>query len=100
MREYALIILNVSDAVPNIRSLYKLLKSYRDREYLEHCQIFKMERFVKRIMPGCKCTTRIFQGREWGKIVEMGDFNKHFIKNTRKRSPAGKHFCAFSPRYS
>ena len=31
MREYALIILNVSDAVQSIRSLYKLLSSCQDR---------------------------------------------------------------------
>ena len=30
--EYARIILNVSDAVHSIRSLYKLLNSYRDRD--------------------------------------------------------------------
>ena len=28
------------------------------------------------------------------------NFNKDFIKNTRKRGPAGKHFGFFTPRNS
>ena len=63
--EYARI-LNVPIAVHSIVSLYKLLSSYRDREtYSEHCQTFKMERFAKRIMPECRCATRLFSG-QWG----------------------------------
>ena len=40
----------------------------------------------------------IFQDR--GDFVELGHFNKHFVKNTRKKDPAGKKFEDFSPRYS
>ena len=48
-------ILNVSDAVDIIRSLYKLLSSHRDRAFSQHCQTFKMERFGKRLMRNQKC---------------------------------------------
>ena len=46
--EYARI-LNVSDAVNNIRSLYKLLSRgiIEAETYLGHCQAFKTERFAK-----------------------------------------------------
>ena len=34
-------------------------------------------------------------------FVELGHFNKHFIKITGKRRPSRKHFGGFfSPRYS
>ena len=39
-----------------------------------------------------------FQGR--GGFVGLGHFYKHFVKNTRKKGPAGKNLGAFSPRYS
>ena len=32
--------------------------------------------------------------------MELGHFDNHFIKNTRKKGPAGEHLEAFSPRYS
>ena len=37
---------------------------------------------------------------EYAGIVELVHFDKHFVKNTRKRGPAGKHFGVFYPRYS
>ena len=40
----------------------------------------------------------IFQGR--GGFVKLGHFDKHFVKNSRKKGPAGKNFRVFSPRYS
>ena len=47
-------VLNVFDAVCavySLRSLYKSLSSYRDREiYSEHSQTFKMESFAKTLM--------------------------------------------------
>ena len=33
---------------------------------------------------------------KYARIVELGDFDKHFVKNTRKRGPARKHFRGFS----
>ena len=39
-----------------------------------------------------------FQGR--GGFVELGHFEKLFVKNTRKKDPAGKNVGAFSRRYS
>ena len=32
--------------------------------------------------------------------MELGHFVKHFVKNTTKRGPTGKHFEVFFPRYS
>ena len=58
--EYARI-LDVSDAVHNIRSQYKLLSSHRGRDlFRTHCQTFKMKCFTKRTMPECRCATRSF----------------------------------------
>ena len=37
----------------------------------------------------------IFQGR--GGFVELGQFDILFVKNTRKKGPAGKNVGAFSP---
>ena len=90
-------ILNVSDPVHSIRSLYKLLSSYRDRDIFR--TLSNIERLAKRSMPECRCTTRLFQGRR-GRFVELGHFDKLFIKNTRKRDPTRKHFEVFSLRYS
>ena len=42
-----------------------------------------MEHSAKRIMAECNCGTRHFQGR--GGFMELGHFNKHFAKNTRKK---------------
>ena len=41
--------------------------------------------------------TENFQGR--GGSIELGHFDKHFVKNTRKKGPTGKHFGVFSPIY-
>ena len=42
--------------------------------------------------------SEIFQG--WGGFVELGQFDKLFVRDTRKKDPAGKNFGAFSHRYS
>ena len=76
-------ILDESDVVHSIKSLYKLLSSYRDREVLR-TQV---------------CNQKVFKAGG-GRFVELEHCDKHFIKNTRKRGPAGKHFGYFSPRYS
>ena len=54
---------------------------------------------------GCVCVNarasaqpKIFQGKEGRAFVELGHSDKHFIKNTTKSGPAGKHFGVFSPR--
>ena len=79
-------ILNFSNAVHSIRSLPKLLSSYRDRETYPKCyQAFKMDSFAKRIMPQCRCATRTFQGKGSGIFAELEHFDKDFVKNTRKR---------------
>ena len=40
----------------------------------------------------------IFQDR--GGFVELAQLDKLFVKNRRKKGPAGKNFGAFSPRHS
>ena len=47
-------------------------------------------------MPQCRHAAKIFQGG--GGFVELGYFDKHFVKNARKESPLGKHFGVFSPK--
>ena len=54
-----------------------------------------MVRFVKRIMPEYSCATINFSG-QWRGFVELGHFDKCFVKNTRKRGPVRKHFGVFS----
>ena len=92
-------ILIVSDAVLNTKSLYKLLRRLLLRySYSEHCQTFKMECFTKRRMPECRCVIRNFPGLGEAGFVELGLFDKYFVKNARARGPARKR--VFSPRYS
>ena len=77
--------------------------------YSKHCETFQLERFAKRVMPECWCTNR--KGREG--FVELGQFDKHFVKKTRKRGiehltqrwtqsgsffPKSGHFFQFSKR--
>ena len=54
-------LLNLSDAVHSIRSLYTGLSSYQDRGVFR--TTFKMEHFAKRIMTECKQATRNFAGQ-------------------------------------
>ena len=42
--------------------------------------------------------SEIFQGR--GGFVKLGHFDKHFMKKSKKKGPAGKNFGVFSLRYS
>ena len=35
-----------------------------------------------------------------GCVVELGHFDKPFVKNTRKKDPTENNFGAFSSRYS
>ena len=51
-------------------------------------------------MPEYRCATRnFFKPGAVGMFVELGHFDKDFVKNTRKRCPAGKHVGVFSPIY-
>ena len=49
------------------------------------------------LFPHAGAQPEIFQGR--GGFVELAHFDKHFVKNTRKKGPAGKNFGVVSPRY-
>ena len=42
-------------------------------------------------MPECRCTTRNFSGQEEG-FVELGHFDKHFIKNSQPFFPESGNF--------
>ena len=51
-------------------------------------------------MPECGCTARNISGhREWAgggvRFVKLGHFDTDFVKNTRERGTAGKHFGDF-----
>ena len=39
-------------------------------------------------------------GRRGEGFMELGHFNKDFVKNTKKETPVSKPFGVFSPRYS
>ena len=88
--EYARIILNVCLLCVHelfwiwCSTYYKITEfteQLRRQMYSKHCQIFRIKRFAKRIMPECRCATRNFSGQEES-FVELGHFDKHFIKNT------------------
>ena len=49
------------------------------------------------LFPHAGVQPEISQGR--GGFVELGHFDKHFVKNARKKGPAGKSFGVFFPRY-
>ena len=98
--EYATI-QNVSDAVHRIRSLYKLLSSYRNtriQNIVKHLRWSVLQK-KKRKCPSAGAQPEIFLVKRWGSFVELGHFNIDFVKNTSKRSPAVKHSGLFSPRY-
>ena len=87
--EYAWI-LNVSDAVHNIT--VQITEQLSRQRYSEHCQTFKMECFSKKNNAwGQMCNQKLFR-TGGGRFVKLGHFDKHFIKNTRKRGPTRKHF--------
>ena len=49
-------------------------------------------------MPECRCAIKNFPGLGEAGFVELGLFDKYFVKNARARGPARKR--VFSPRYS
>ena len=72
----------MSVALHSIRLVYKLLNSYHDRSIQNTVKHLRRRVFQKIMEPG------------------TGHFDKRFVKNTRKRGRAGKHFGVFSLRYS
>ena len=91
-------ILNVSDAVDSIRSLCKLLRSYRERERIQNTvKHLRLSVLQKEESPSASAQPDIFQGRRG--FGQLEHFDRHFIKNTRKKGPIEKHFEVFSPRY-
>ena len=67
--------MNVPNAVHNIRSLYKLLCSYRVElgTYSKHCPTFKMERLQKEHNVWMQCESRNLSEQEGG--IFNGKFN-------------------------
>ena len=85
--EYARI-LNVSDAVHSLRSLYKSLSNYRDRGVFRRCQTFKMECPAKRIMPEPRHAIRNFS--EKGSSRRTRALQQAFRqKHKTKKAPQG-----------
>ena len=69
--EYARI-LNVSDAVHSIRSLYKLLSSSRDRRIQNTVEYLRWS---------------VFQGTGWGGVVDLGHFIYILSKTKENKAP-------------
>ena len=65
--------------------------------YSEHCQISKTEHFAKKNNNNNNASVQpeIFQGKGGRAFVERGHFDKHFVKNTRKRGPQGNILESF-----
>ena len=91
-------ILDVSDAVHSVRSLYKLLNSYRDRCVFRSSSNIWDGSFYKKNNAWVGAHQKFFRAR-WGgrRFLELGHFHKNFVKNTRKRDPAGNR--VYFPRY-
>ena len=100
--EYARI-LNMSDVVHSIRSMYKLLSSYRDRDVFRTLSNIEDGAFCKKNIPECRCAIRNVSWKgvgEWEGVVDLEELDKKVVKNNRKRDPARKHFEVSSARYS
>ena len=74
----------MSYAVHSIRSPANYWAVVNTEVYSKPCQAFKVECFAKKIMLECRHTTRNFQGSRG--FIELGHFDKHFAKNTRKKA--------------
>ena len=80
------------DAVHGIRSLYKLLSSYQGRNVfrtLSNIEDWAFYRKSNALMQ--LCNQNFFRA---GEVVELGYFDKHFVKNTQS-ALAGKDFRIF-----
>ena len=95
--EYARI-LNVSDSVYSIKSLYKLLTSYRDRHIQNTVKHLKWNVLQKEYL-SAGAQPEIFQGRCGTEGCGTMAFRQAFRQKYKKRS-ARKHFGVFSPRHS
>ena len=60
--------------------------------YSKHCQAFKMERFAKRIMPDCRCTTRHFSGQGLGEVCGTSGIQYRFLQKHQKKKPGRETF--------
>ena len=92
--------LNMSDTVHSSRSLNKLLSSYQDRHIQNTVKHWRWSVLQKEQCLSAGAQPEIFQGTGGRGFLELGHFDKHFVKSTRKRGPTKKHFGSFSPRYS
>ena len=91
-REYARI-LNVSDSVHSIRSLYKLLSSYRDTDVFRTLSNIWDGAFCKKNIAWAQVhNQKFFRARRRGEAVKLVHLDKYFVKNARKKKPHRKTF--------
>ena len=96
--EYARI-LNVSDAVHSIRSLYKLLSSYRDRRFQNTVKHFRLSVLQKKNNAWEQTHNKCF----WGGFVELEHFDKYFVKKEQEKigsTRKGSTFLSFFSKES
>ena len=84
-------ILNVSDAVHSVRSLYKLLSSYRDRDVFRTLSNIYDGAFSKENNTWVQVHyQKHFRASGRGETVELGHFDKNFpTKHKKKETPLG-----------
>ena len=91
-------------AVHIIRSLYKFLRSYRDRRIHNTAKHVRWSVLQKEYYLSAGAQPEVFHdkgGRGGGGwFVELGHFVKHFVKNAGKRGLTCNHFGTFFPIYS
>ena len=83
------------DPVHSVRSLCKLLSSYRGRDVFKTLSKIKRERFAQRIMLEGTFATRNISGQESGWFVELRHFDKHFVKTQEKEALQGNILKVF-----
>ena len=85
-------ILNVSDAVHSVRSLHKLLSSYRDRLIQNTVKHLTWAFCKKNNVWVLVCNEKFCRGE--GGFVKLGYFDKHFVR-TQKEAPQGNSLEIF-----
>ena len=93
------LVLNKNDNNEHLE-LHEIVIPLKDEIYSKqgsHISLLFGTRTFWVLFPNAGVQPEIFQGR--GGFVELRHFDNHFVKNTRKKGPAGKNFGVFSPRY-
>ena len=74
------------------------LRLYHWAIYWKDCFFLGFSKEIQKEPPKAGTQSDFFQGR--GGFGKLGHFDKHFVKNLRRKGPAGENFGVFSPRYS